>query len=69
VVMVLTPATPHEVGPGLKRVRLHFRSDEQCELEFKIWLQQTARQAPEDPHALIQWWPGFKQQMANSLNR
>jgi exonuclease III len=72
VTMVLAPVSPTELGPGLPRVRMHFKSEQRYQDEFVLWLRETVETAPTSDHGLIVWWPVFKKALADmvrSLNR
>lgn len=47
-------------GPGLHRARMDFMSSDLHAQHFTQWLRCEVANAPEDPAALLQWWPGFK---------
>ena len=55
-----------EVGPGLRRVRLHFAKHEDLEDEFSKWLEGEQQRMPPAPdhQAVLRWWPGLKARVA-----
>jgi hypothetical protein len=61
VIMQLLPSGPGVLGPGLRSVRLSMQSDAHCRRQLEEWIE--AQQVPEDPTALMQWWPQFTHQL------
>ena len=76
----LLPKAPDARGPGLRRVRMGFASQDDLREQLEGWLgTQLLNMPPEDPadvagsHGrLLEWWPGFKRRLAAqvaALNR
>ncbi|PNH05834.1 Retrovirus-related Pol polyprotein LINE-1 [Tetrabaena socialis] len=53
-------------GPGLRRVRLHFRDFPDLREELRTWVEAAAVAAPTTPAALLAWWPAFKRSLSIS---
>ena len=64
VSLSLIGRTPAELGPGRRRIRLGFASSPDLTAQMQAWLGQEVAAAPDDPHALIAWWPHFKRRLA-----
>jgi exonuclease III len=74
VILHLRPAVPlRPARADLPRVRLSFMSSPDLVAIMKEWVEVQASFAPlSDPHALLVWWPKFKQglaALAHRLNR
>ncbi|PNH03345.1 Transposon TX1 uncharacterized protein, partial [Tetrabaena socialis] len=65
VAMAASPAASPP-GPGLRRVRLHFRDFPDLREELRTWVEAAAVAAPTTPAALLAWWPAFKRSLSIS---
>jgi exonuclease III len=60
-VWVQIGAKDNPLGPGVPRARLAaIWGNAATRLQMQQYIQQASAEAPEDPAALLAWWPGFK---------
>ena len=73
VLLHLRPAAPSAIGPGMRRLRMHFSEVASLHTAFADWLQRRLSSAPlHDDQLLLAWWHPFKHDvalMAASLNK
>jgi exonuclease III len=66
-VWIQVGAKDNPLGPGVRRARLTaIWGVAETRVQLQQFVQQLAAEAPEDPAALLIWWPAFKGRLLNA---